>query len=81
MDIIIKISAEKDIHEIYNWYEKQLSGLGERFLEDFQQTILISKLIRNLSGLSTKISERFRFQNFHTWFILEFKNNPLLFKK
>ena len=39
MDIIIRISAEKDIHEIYNWYEKQLNGLGKRFLEDFQQTI------------------------------------------
>ena len=39
MEVIIRISAENDIREIFNWYEDQLDGLGEEFLEDLQKTI------------------------------------------
>lgn len=37
MEVIIRISAENDIREIFNWYEDQLEGLGEEFLEDLQK--------------------------------------------
>ncbi|MBI3510424.1 MAG: hypothetical protein HY064_07150 [Bacteroidetes bacterium] len=39
MKIIIKISALRDIQEIFEWYEKEAEGLGEKFLEDFQKTL------------------------------------------
>ena len=39
LNIVVRSSAEKDIAEAIEWYEKQLSGLGARFLNDIDQTI------------------------------------------
>lgn len=58
MDIIIRVSAEKDIQEIYNWYETQLSGLVEKFIQDFQSTI---PYLNNYPKIF-----RFKYKNFRT---------------
>jgi hypothetical protein len=39
LNIVVRSSAEKDIAEAIEWYEKQLPGLGARFLNDIDQTI------------------------------------------
>ena len=65
MEVIIRISAERDIQEIYNWYENELSGLGEKFLHDFEKTISY------LDSYSK--SFRFRYKNFR---IIPFSSFP-----
>ena len=58
MEVIIRISAENDIREIFNWYEDQLEGLGEEFLEDLQKTIpYLEKYPKSF---------RFKYKNFRT---------------
>jgi len=41
----IRKKAQKDIENAYNWYEDQLSGLGERFLQELEDCYL--RLERN----------------------------------
>ena len=36
-EVIIEEDAALEIEEIYFWYENKLSGLGERFKEDFDK--------------------------------------------
>ena len=43
LNIVVRSSAEKDITEAIEWYEKQLPGLGSRFLNDIDQTIISIK--------------------------------------
>ena len=40
MKVIIRISAEKDIREIFNWYEDIQEDLGVQFLDDFENTLI-----------------------------------------
>jgi toxin ParE1/3/4 len=39
MSVILRISAEKDIREIYDWYESQRKGLGNEFLDEFEKIL------------------------------------------
>ncbi|CAN5898330.1 hypothetical protein BH11BAC7_BH11BAC7_18520 [soil metagenome] len=64
MDLIIRLSAEKDIQEIYDWYETQLNGLGGKFLDDFQKTL---PYLNNYPK-----SFRFKYKNFRTIPLSEF---------
>jgi plasmid stabilization system protein ParE len=40
-EILIKPGAELDAVEISDWYENELPGLGQRFLENYVQTLRI----------------------------------------
>lgn len=37
--IIIEDLAQLDLHEVYEWYEKRKSGLGEEFMDAFEEAI------------------------------------------
>lgn len=39
MKVIIRLSAERDIQEIFDWYQNIREGLGDDFLEDFQNQL------------------------------------------
>lgn len=39
MVIVYKTLAANDIQDAYNWYEEQLEGLGEQFLEEIDAII------------------------------------------
>ena len=56
MEVIVRKSAEKDIKEIYDWYEHQETGLGEDFLEEFARSIPYLE--------SFPVSFRIRYKNF-----------------
>ncbi len=43
--IVIEDLAQLDLQEVYEWYETGKTGLGEEFLESFEDTL--SKLERN----------------------------------
>ncbi len=43
--IIIEDLAQLDLHDAYEWYEKEKTGLGEEFLDSFE--VLISRIERN----------------------------------
>ena len=43
--IIIEDLAQLDIQEVYEWYETGKTGLGEEFLDSFEDTL--SKIERN----------------------------------
>lgn len=55
--ILVRSPAEKDITEAIDWYEKQLPGLGTRFLDDLDMTI---KSIVNNPQLYRKVYKNFR---------------------
>ena len=64
MEIIISLSAEKDIEKIYNWYEDEQRGLGEDFLAEFHK--IIPYLEKNSKSF------RIRYKNFRIIPILRF---------
>lgn len=39
IDIIIRPKAEEDIRNAFNWYNKQKSGLGYRFLDEVESVL------------------------------------------
>jgi toxin ParE1/3/4 len=41
--LFIKPLAEKDVIEIYAWYEEQNHGLGDEFLVEFESTMELVK--------------------------------------
>lgn len=43
--IIIEDLAQLDLHEVYEWYETGKTGLGEEFLDSFEDTL--SRIARN----------------------------------
>ena len=43
--VIIEDLAQLDLQEAYEWYEKKKTGLGEEFLDEFEETI--KKIERN----------------------------------
>lgn len=54
----IRKKAQKDIENAYNWYEDQISGLGERFLEELESCYL--RLERNpyaFTGMNNNIRQ------------------------
>jgi toxin ParE1/3/4 len=55
--IIIRPKAEQDILEAYEWYEKQLAGLGSGFLE---QVGLVLDLIQEIPTMFPAIFRKAR---------------------
>ena len=53
LDLILKEEADLEVIEAYLYYEKELEGLGERFLTELDRVILAINLTPN------------GFQNFH----------------
>ncbi len=43
--IIIEDLAQLDLHDVYQWYEEEKTGLGEEFLDSFE--VSISRIERN----------------------------------
>ncbi len=39
--IIIEDLAQLDLHDVYQWYEEEKTGLGEEFLDSFEVSISI----------------------------------------
>lgn len=37
--LIVSEAAESDLHEAFDWYESQLSGLGDRLLTHVQKSL------------------------------------------
>ncbi len=37
--IIIEDLAQLDLHDAYEWYEKEKTGLGEEFLDSFEDSL------------------------------------------
>ena len=44
-EVVLRSEAEKDLDEIFGWYEEQQLELGFKFLADFENTI--RKILRN----------------------------------
>ncbi|HEU4551432.1 MAG TPA: type II toxin-antitoxin system RelE/ParE family toxin [Chitinophaga sp.] len=38
--IVLSAPAEKEIDDSFNWYEDRLQGLGIRFIENIEKTLL-----------------------------------------
>ena len=57
LNVIARSSAENDITEAIKWYDKQLLGLGTRFLNDIDQTI---NLIKDNPKIYSKVYKNFR---------------------
>jgi len=57
LNVIVRSSAENDITEAIKWYDKQLPGLGTRFLNDIDQII---NLIKDNPKLYSKVYKNFR---------------------
>jgi hypothetical protein len=56
MEIVFKTPAALDVNEIFVWYENQIVGLGDDFLEDLDAVIF--------HILSYPASFRFRYKKF-----------------
>lgn len=48
LPVVFSPDAQNDLHEIYDWYDTKLSGLGERFIEKLEERL---ELMANTPGL------------------------------
>ena len=55
--IIILDPAEEDLKQIFHWYEKQQTGLGLRFLLEFEKSV---ERIQDFPESNAKVYRHFR---------------------
>ena len=64
MKIRILTPASKELHEAYEYYERQLNGLGKKFIESFKSSLdLIQKIPYGWRKISPK-TRRINFKGF-----------------
>ena len=66
LNVIFKQEADIEVLEAFNYYEDELEGLGERFLDELDKVILSINLTPN------------GFQQFHTYRQVPFNVFPFL---
>jgi plasmid stabilization system protein ParE len=52
--IVFSPKAQNDLIEIYDWYEKKLPGLGERFINALDKRILVLTKTPNIFPIRYK---------------------------
>jgi plasmid stabilization system protein ParE len=72
--VVVLNIAKEDVKEAYKWYEKQLDGLGKRFVDDMKNTLV------NVADNPTSFAIRrqnLRLSNFKTFpYAAHFFINP-----
>lgn len=63
-EVIIEEKAAQEIEEIYYWYENKLTGLGERFKNDFDKIIHTLSTHPNTYSFITKFHRRATLKTF-----------------
>jgi len=77
-EVIIEEDAALEIEEIYFWYENKLSGLGERFKEDFDKRIDILSHKPNTFSFLIKIHRRAPLKSFPYFIIYRVIQNTVI---
>lgn len=62
--LIVKPEAEREIQDIFDWYEGKVQGLGERFLDELE--IKFSRILDHPEGF------QFHFKDFRFAFLDRF---------